>query len=486
MKKLSFLIWIALIGIQKSSSAQSCTFVSPTVDILSTQQQANGDCKIVFNLAFDIITNSGNKIIFVHLWKASNYPSYNYNQGGNPPPTNATALSNTIVNVAIDNFGATPVLLTSYGPDNSVIIQSPSTNPAMTISKTTAATAGAERFIIKNISVTVASIVCGNSLVFTGDAWSSNSNASGAKVQCAMQGFAVGITDPLVDGACTKIGPLATYSFSISTPSATLGVYYDVYLDNGNNLLDPANDLLLTSVGIALPITITPATPFNSGPLPYPTQLLAFTRKIYVVVAIVGKSYLVNTEILQCASAAPVLMSSFTASPAKGGASLKWTTEAEQNNAGFEVQRQINGVYTSIAAVKSKAPGGNSSTALSYVYNDVFTNAGGYFYYRIKQTDFDGKISYSDVKKVLLKKSDAQFSVFPNPATGRKATVMVPAEFGKVDLMIFDAAGKLVRSNLNTADKNMTVENMQPGFYIVKLTNKATGEMYSEKLVVLQ
>jgi hypothetical protein len=120
------------------------------------------------------------------------------------------------------------------------------------------------------------------------------------------------------------------------------------------------------------------------------------------------------------------------------------------------------------------------------VYNDVFTNAGGYFYYRIKQTDFDGKISYSDVKKVLLKKSDAQFSVFPNPATGRKATVMVPAEFGKVDLMIFDAAGKLVRSNLNTADKNMTVENMQPGFYIVKLTNKATGEMYSEKLVVLQ
>jgi hypothetical protein len=91
MKKLSFLIWIALIGIQKSSSAQSCTFVSPTVDIINTQQQANGDCKIVFNLAFDIITNSGNKIIFVHLWKAANYPNYNYNQAGNTPPTNATA-----------------------------------------------------------------------------------------------------------------------------------------------------------------------------------------------------------------------------------------------------------------------------------------------------------------------------------------------------------------------------------------------------------
>ena len=486
MKKLSFLIWIAFIGIQQSSNAQSCTFVSPTVDILSTQQQGNGDCKIVFNLAFDIITNSGNKIIFVHLWKAADYPGYNYNQGGNPPPTNATALSNTIVNVAINNFGAVPVLLTSYGPDNSVVIQSPVNNALMTVSKTAAATAGAERFVIKNISVTVANTVCGNSLVFTGDAWSSNSNAAGAKVQCAMQGFAVGITDPVVDGLCTRLSPLSTYSFSISTPSATLGVYYDVYLDNGNNLLDPANDLLLASVGILSPITITPATPFNSGPLPYPTQLLAFTRKIYVVVAIVGKSYLVNTEILQCASAAPVLMSSFTASPAKGGATLKWTTEAEQNNAGFEVQRQINGVYTSIATVKSKAPGGNSSTALSYVYNDVFTNAGGYFYYRIRQTDFDGKISYSDVRKVLLKKSDAQFSVFPNPATGRKATVMVPAEFGKVDLMIFDAAGKLVRSNLNTADKNMTVENMQPGFYIVKLTNKATGEMYSEKLVVLQ
>lgn len=483
MKKLIFSLLVVLTAAEKNY-AQSCSFVSPTVDIISTQQQANGDCKIVFNLAVDISTNSGNKFIFVHLWKVADYPAYDYNQPGNTPPKNATALSNTIVNVAIDNFSTTPTLLTGYGPDNTVVIQSPANNPSITVSKTVSVVAGADRFVIKNISILVPNTVCGNSLVFKGDAWSSNSNASGAKVQCAMTGFAVGITDPLVDGVCQNAVLPATFSFSIRTVSPSVDIYYDVYMDNGNNLFDPANDVLLSSVGSGSAITITPLTPFNSGPQNYPSPIFSESRKVFVAVHIVGKTYLVSTEIIQCSSLLPVSMSSFTANKMKGGVLLEWTTESEQNNAGFEVQRQTGGEFKTIAYQPSAAAGGNSNTPLHYTFNDAQPLPGGWVYYRLKQINFDGHYTYSEIRKVMSDRSDEKMILSPNPATGGRSALLIPQSFGRVDIIISDSHGKTIRSISNTAEKKINIENLSAGFYIIRAADKTTGAVYAEKLVV--
>lgn len=80
-------------------------------------------------------------------------------------------------------------------------------------------------------------------------------------------------------------------------------VYYDVYLDNGNNVFDPAGDILINSVPVTSPITISPGNPFNSGTVNYPAAYNTLTyssRKIYVIVAVVGRSYLLSTEIAPC------------------------------------------------------------------------------------------------------------------------------------------------------------------------------------------
>jgi Secretion system C-terminal sorting domain len=486
MKHLLLLVCVVFLGARNYTQAQPCTFISPTVDILNTQQQTNGNCTIVFNLAFDVITNSGNKIIFVHLWKTPDYPSYNYNQAGNPPPTNATALSNAIVNVAIDNFGTTPILLSTYGPDNTVLIQSTLNNSAITVAKVASTTVGAERFIIKNISITVPNTVCGNSLVFTGDAWSSNSNAANAKVQCAMEGFQVGITDPIVSGVCTSTNILipAFYSFSIATVSTTENIYYDVYLDNGNNLFEPAIDLLLSNVSIANPITITPTTPFNSGPQTYPSQIDAFNKKIFVAVSIIGKSYLVYSEIFPCVSLAPVKLSYFSAAATKNGAMLNWTTQAEQNNVGFEVEKEINGVYKSIGFIPSKALNGNSNSEINYAYNDVFASSGETIYYRLKQKDFDGQFEYSDIRKVISNKDDIKVVIFPNPTFNHKSTILIPSSFGKTDIKIYTADGKLCQTFNSKIEKRISLENLKAGYYIIKIVDTKTGIGYSERLIV--
>ncbi len=486
MKHLFLIGCVFLFGARNYTHAQACTFISPTVDILTTQQQTNGSCTIVFNLAFDLITNSGNKIIFVHLWKTPEYPSYNYNQSGNTPPTNATALGNDILNVAINNFGASPLLLSSYGPDNTVIVQSVLNNAAINVTKVLSTTVGAERFIIKNISITVPNTICGNSLVFTGDAWSSNSNASSAKVQCAMQGFQVGITDPSLNGLCTSSNNplLSYYSFSISTPSATLNIYYDVYLDNGNNLFEPAADLLLSNVSIANPITISPSTPFNSGAQNYPFPIDAYSKKIFVAVSIIGKSYLVYTEIFPCASLLPVKLSYFSAVATKNGAILNWTTQAEQNNAGFEIEKEINGTYKTIGFMPSKALNGNSSSEMNYAYNDVFASAGEAVYYRLKQKDLNGQFEYSEIRKVMSNKDEIKIVIFPNPTFNHKSTILIPSSLGKTDIKIYTADGKLCQSFNSKIEKSFPIENLKAGYYIIKIVDTKTGNGYSEKLIV--
>lgn len=212
MKKISFIVLIFMMRIIPAMA--QCTFVSPTVDIISTQT-SGANCVINFNLSFDIITNSGNKIIFVHLWKLADYPSLSYSAA----PT-ATDLSNTVLNIVIDNFG-TPQLLSTYSPAPSIVVQNPSNNPGITLQKVASTTAGADRFIISNVQITTPG-ACASTFVFKGDAWSSNANSASPAVQCSMLGFSIGLNDPLVSGFCVSPTPNAAYNFNISTTNASM------------------------------------------------------------------------------------------------------------------------------------------------------------------------------------------------------------------------------------------------------------------------
>lgn len=293
MKKIFAIVLIFMTSILPAMA--QCTFISPTVDIISTQT-SGANCVINFNLSFDIITNSGNKVIFVHLWKLEDYPSLSYSSA----PT-AAQLSNTVLNIVIDNFG-TPQLLSTYSPAPSIVVQNPLNNPGITLQKVASATAGADRFIISNVQVTTPG-ACASTFVFKGDAWSSNSNSATPSVQCSMLGFSIGLNDPLVSGFCVSPTPNAAYNFNISTTSEPLQMYYDVYMDNGNNIFDPASDILINSVPITSAITISPGNPFNSGTVNYPPAFNTLTyasRKLYVIVGVIGRSYLLSTEIAPC------------------------------------------------------------------------------------------------------------------------------------------------------------------------------------------
>lgn len=176
-------------------------------------------------------------------------------------------------------------------------------------------------------------------------------------------------------------------------------------------------------------------------------------------------------------SALPVTGINLTATRNSKNIQLGWQTLTEMNNAGFDVQRSADGSsFTSFVKVASKANGGNSTSAINYTTEDVkpFTGAA---YYRLKQTDKDGKVTYSNVAfvKGLPVSSLTLSAIYPNPTHDiLKAAIQSPAA-EKVTFVISDMTGKVISrqvSSVTSGDNtiNLNVTSLPSGNYLLKAT----------------
>jgi hypothetical protein len=76
---------------------------------------------------------------------------------------------------------------------------------------------------------------------------------------------------------------------------------------------------------------------------------------------------------------------------------LTWSTASENNNDYFNIEKTIDGVYYNNIATINGA--GNSNSQLNYEYDD-FEIMDNICYYRLKQTDYDGKFKYHNLISV--------------------------------------------------------------------------------------
>ncbi len=112
----------------------------------------------------------------------------------------------------------------------------------------------------------------------------------------------------------------------------------------------------------------------------------------------------------------PVELLFLTASVQSTGILVEWATITEVNNDFFTVERSPDGFHWEEIA---QVPGaGNSSSRIDYSINDQTSFSGNLTYYRLKQTDFDGTFSFSEI--VALQDPFGQTSlvkVYPNPTS---------------------------------------------------------------------
>lgn len=115
----------------------------------------------------------------------------------------------------------------------------------------------------------------------------------------------------------------------------------------------------------------------------------------------------------------PIQLLNFIGEAKDQEAELSWQTASEQQNNYFELQRSADATgFTSIAKVPTKAPGGNSTSMLSYRYTDT-QPLNGINYYRLLQTDLGGQQKSAGIISVLFEeKHNVTFTVYPNPGKG--------------------------------------------------------------------
>lgn len=187
----------------------------------------------------------------------------------------------------------------------------------------------------------------------------------------------------------------------------------------------------------------------------------------------------------------PITLSSFEAEIDNTSVKFTWTTSAEINNDYFTLERSKNGLDFEIIG---EVPGsGNANTNKEYSYFDDSPIQGS-SYYRLKQTDFDGKFEYVDLIAVNFNQDDdgiCTLHVYPNPCVG-SCTINLkdcPLADSQVDVELYDAFGKRIVNRITPKNKDQDISfhlnsanNLAPGVYIVRAS--ANGKNQASKVVI--
>lgn len=176
----------------------------------------------------------------------------------------------------------------------------------------------------------------------------------------------------------------------------------------------------------------------------------------------------------------PIELVGFIADCNNGKMDLNWTTATETNNDYFTIERTKDGLtYDVVGIVDSKAINGTSTQTLSYTFTDnsfpkeELGNTTKLVYYRLKQTDFDGNYTYSEIQaasctpycigdiSILSDHNDVLLNLF--------SVCSVIADF-----TVYNALGQIVlvkREHIETGNNTIKLDanDMAAGLYVIKV-----------------
>ena len=137
----------------------------------------------------------------------------------------------------------------------------------------------------------------------------------------------------------------------------------------------------------------------------------------------------------------------------------------------FVVERKFEG-QKEFTTVSPKIPArGHSKEKNWYTYLDTDISEKGFYYYRIKQFDLDGKEIVSEIVSIKVK-DEFNIEVYPNPAVNDVNIDMILEEDVKITLSLYDNEGKFVRNLFEDVfiekvnfNYHFTFKNEEAGLY---------------------
>jgi hypothetical protein len=177
----------------------------------------------------------------------------------------------------------------------------------------------------------------------------------------------------------------------------------------------------------------------------------------------------------------PVTIASFTANANNGRVTLKWSTATEIDNDYFSIERSANGsTWTNIGTIDGA---GNSNSLLNYQFIDNQPLSGASFY-RIKQTDFDDHVSYSETRQVQDAAAPGTITISPVPNNGRTISIAGVSNYKGYELTVFNTAGAQL-FNKTLSNSSVVLPSLVKGIYMVRISNSNSGEVQTLRYVQL-
>ncbi|MGF1533821.1 MAG: T9SS type A sorting domain-containing protein [Bernardetiaceae bacterium] len=337
---------------------------------------------------------------------------------------------------------------------------------------------------------------------------------NGATSPAHTWGFAIGNNNTINTWFFIQESPSATTNFTADAST------FDLTASPIGNVCDPSSPATITFevvysevkfLGVSPTYALSQAVTNTDYTIsPSPTNLVdagTFTdangiikRRVFVTyeVSPIGDPETVDVQLIFQASAqpagcpAPITQTQFNACPNPLPVSLvqfslqsdeerrvllRWTTASERNNEGFYIEKSHNGIdFREIGFVRGI---GDSDQLNRYVFLDEEQKAGRW-YYRLRQIDYDGTTTYSNVLTADLGQARAlsseQFAVYPNPARDVLHVEGLHSLLEMPQMRLINATGAIVwQSSTQSLSKNyrmdIDISHLARGFYILQLYN---------------
>jgi hypothetical protein len=253
-------------------------------------------------------------------------------------------------------------------------------------------------------------------------------------------------------------------NWAVSTATLAGGSYNLNISGAGYGLIGNVTDLRLV---LASAVTGTPGT--NAGTLFNPqVNRTGLTQANLNNSFYLGSINSTNTPL-------PITLISFTAVAENKQVKLSWQTAAEVNNDHFTVLRSEDAVHWQDLI---SIPGsGNTSTISSYTAVDGNPYA-GLAYYRLGQTDRDGKESFSQIRTVDMTAINS-LRIYPNPTV----SLVYISGVGSGPFSLFNNYGQEIKVPLHTTatGTSLDLSRLPAGIYYIRWSQQG---VVSTKAVV--
>ena len=262
------------------------------------------------------------------------------------------------------------------------------------------------------------------------------------------------------DGASTVISEQNSF-WTCSTSGLVDGTYDLSGEGTGFGVINNVADLRMTLIG-----SVVGTAGVNGG-----TNADPQVNRTGLTLAQLANDFYISS--VNASSSLPIELLYFKATCENNSTKLNWATASETNNDYFSAEKSQDGL--TFENINNIPGAGNSNTTLYYSATDEKPFS-GITYYRLKQTDYNGNYTYSDIVSASCSQ-DSHISMLISQSENGVNLYITPNDNKILTLSIFDISGRLAyNKNISTisTESPLTISPVffNAGIYLFRLQSE--------------